>query len=264
MPITHFEDQLSIPRGTTFFDPVDDNGQRTGEIDLGNCPGVTVTIDSEKAEHYTSRTAAGEKDRSITTRINRTGKLTCDNVSMPNYALWLAGTQQLITQDATPVVNELRTVRPGRFYQLGANDANPLGVRDVTAVTVKDEEDEPYKEGEDYELDATNGRIRIVEGGSIAEGDKVKFAYTPKAGTYLRVKTGGKSEVSGALRIVADNASGENRDFYMPKVTLSATGDLPLIVEGSSNEFVALEFSLEVLKAANAEAIYIDGRPRAE
>ena len=264
MPITHTEDQLSIPRGATFFDPFDEDGQPTGEIDLGNCPGVTVTIDSEKAEHYTSRTAAGEKDRSITTRINRTGKLNCDNVSMANYALWLAGTQQLMEQEATAVTGELRTVRPGRFYQLGANDANPLGVRDVTGVTVKDEDDEAYKEGEDYELDAGNGRIRIVESGAITSGSKVKLGYTPKAGTYLRVKTGGKAEVSGSLRIVADNASGENRDFYMPKVTLAATGDLPLIVEGSSNEFVALEFSLEVLKAANAEAIYIDGRPRAE
>jgi len=265
MPITRTEDELSIPRGSVFFDPFDDNGARTGEIDLGNCPGVTVTIDSEKAEHYTSRTAAGEKDRSLTTRINRTGALNCDNVSMANYALWLAGTRQLMTQDATPIAGELRTVQPGRFYQLGSTDANPLGVRDVGSVTVKDEAGtDAYEEGDDFEVDPATGRVRIVEGGAIVAGSKVQFGYTPKAGKFLRVKTGGKAEVSGALRVVSDNASGDNRDFYMPKVSLTSTGDLPLIAEGNSNEFVALQFSLEVLKPANAEAIYVDGRPRPE
>lgn len=261
MPLIHVEDQLAIPRGMVYFDPYDASGALTGEIELGNCPGVTISIDSEKAEHYSSKTSQGEKDRSLTTRINRTGSLNCDNCSGENYALWLSGTRQVVQQTAVAVTGELRAVLPGRFYQLGATAANPLGVRGVTAVSVKDEAGtNPFEAGVDYNVDLDTGRVQIVEGGEIVAG-KVQFAYTPVAGKFERVKTGGKAEVLGALRIVADNASGANRDFYMPKVTLTPTGDLPVITEGNSNDFVQLQFNLEVLKPSNAEAINVDGRP---
>lgn len=259
MPVVHKKDEYAIPRGRTYFDPYDANEELTGEIPLGNCPGVNLTIDTEKAEHYSSQTAQGEKDKSLTVRINRTGALNCDNVNASNYALWLAGTHQVVSQTAVAVTGELRRVEPGRFYQLGATAANPLGVRNVTAVTVKDEDGTvTFDAGEDYNVDLETGRVQILEGGSIVAGD-VQFGYTPVAGTFERVKTGGKAEVLGALRIVADNASGANRDFYMPKVVLTPTGDLPLIAEGT--DFVQLQFGLEVLKAANVEAIYADGRP---
>ena len=73
------------------------------------------------------------------------------------------------------------------------------------------------------------------------------------------VNTGGKAELTGALRVVSDNAAGGNRDWYLPKVTLTPEGDLTLIAEG--DDVVTMEFGLEALKPANGEAIYCDGRP---
>jgi hypothetical protein len=259
MGMVYAKNEYAIPRGRVFFDPFDANGNLTGEIAMGNCPGVNLTIETTKAEHFSSEKGLREKDESLIVEVNRTGNVNCDNFSAANFALWLSGTRTTVAQGTTPVAAEVRAVVPGRFYQLGATSANPLGVRKVSAVTVKNADaTATYDVGDDYNVDLETGRVQIVVGGAIVAGN-VQFGYTPVAGSYETVRSGATAETQGALRIVADNASGANRDFFMPKVTLTPTGDLPIIAEGT--EFVQMQFGLEVLKSANAEAIYADGRP---
>ncbi|MBP3980872.1 hypothetical protein J8G26_09040 [Acidovorax sp. JG5] len=259
MPIQHVKNEYLIPRGRVYFDPFDANEQLTGEIALGNCPGITLSISTEKSDHFSSETGLRQKDGSWVIQVDRTGTVNCDNFSPSNAALWLSGTLEKKTQAATPVTGELRNVIPGRQYQLGATAANPLGVRNVSVVTVKDEAGTAtYIAGTDYNLDLETGRVQIIEGGAIVAG-KVQFGYTPVAASFESVKSGGKSELQGALRVVSDNATGGNRDWYLPKVTLTPSGDLALIAEGT--DVVAMEFGLEALKPANGEAIYCDGRP---
>lgn len=259
MALVHEKQQYSIPRGRVYFDPEDANGNLTGEIPFGNCPDVTLNISVEKAEHFSSMEGLREKDESFPVQVDRTGGLACDNMTASNFALWLSGSREVKSQTATPVVGELRTVVPGRFYQLGSTTANPMGVRNVTAITVKDQAGTTtYVAGTDYNVELETGRVQIMPDGDITAGT-VQFGYTPVAGTWEAVKSGAATETRGALRIVSKNASGGNRDFFMPKVSLVPDGDMPIIAEGT--EFVSLNFSLEVLKGANTEAIYADGRP---
>lgn len=260
MPLIHEKSQYLIPRGRVYFDPFDASERLTGEIDLGNCPGVTLSIETEKSEHFSSQGGLREKDGSWVVQVQRTGALQCDNFSPSNAALWLSGTHEVKTQAATPVTGEERTVLPGRQYQLGATAANPLGVRNVSDITVTPKAGgDAYVAGTDYNVDTETGRVQIVEGGAITQATAVLFAYTPVAGKFESVKSGAKSELTGALRVVSDNAAGGNRDWFLPKVTLSASGDLALIAEGT--DVIVMEFELEALKPANAEAIYCDGRP---
>lgn len=246
-----------IPRGRVFFDALV-NGVYQGEVPFGNCPGVSLTINSTKTEHYSSETGLKQKDKSITVEVNRTGKLTCDNSSVSNIALFLAGTSSTVTQAAGTAVTETITVNPGGFYQLGQTDSNPAGVRNVSNVVVKNEAGTTtFVVDTDYALDLELGRIQILKSGAIVAG-KIKVTRDNASATWSRVTTGSSSEVSGRLRIIADNASGPNRDFYMPSVTLTPSGDLPIVQDGT--DFTKLEFSLEVLKPANGEAIYLDGR----
>lgn len=262
MALKYETNQYVIPRGRVFFNLQRADGTFAGEYPFGNCPGVSLTIDTEKADHYSSETGLAQKDAAVVVRIDRTGSLTCDNFSPQNFARWLSGTAARVTQAATPVVGEEITVSPGYFYQLGATPSKPLGVRNVTGVAVNNEAGTtPYEAGVDYEVDLPTGRIQILAGGAIAENTKVKVNYTPVAGSYDAVKSGGSSELTGSLRIVSDNAIGGNRDVFCPLVTLTPSGDLPLIAEGNSTDFAQMEFGLEVLKSANAEAIYVDGRP---
>ncbi len=262
MPIQHITNEYVIPRGRVYFDPYDANDDLTGEIPFGNCPGITVAISEEKADHYSSEAGLSEKDASKTVRVDRTGTLACDNFNSPNVSLFLSADLETKTQSATPVTGEIRAVLPGRQYQLGATSANPLGVRNVTGITVKSEDGTTttYVAGTDYNIDAETGRVQIIEGGGIAAGN-VAFGYTPVAGTFESMKTGASVTRTGALRVVSNNATGKDRDFYLPKVTLAADGDLTLIAAGDSTEYVSMSFALEVLKAPNAEAIYCDGRP---
>lgn len=255
--------QYQIPRGRVFFDPFDTNGDRTGERYFGNCPSFTLSIETEKAEHFSSETGLRQKDQSIVIEVNRTAELTCDNMSAEVVALFLSGSEEMVSQTSTPVAAEaIDGVLPGRFYQLGQTLANPAGARKIAAVVVEDDTTPTpvtFTVDIDYEVDAALGRIRVVPGGAITAGTNLRIDYTKTAETWQRIKTGSDSELKGALRVVSDNASGANRDFYMPEVTLTPSGELPIIAEGT--DFASVGFTVEALKPQNAEAIYIDGRP---
>lgn len=264
MAITHEQNVYQIPRGRAFFDPIDPaTDERTGERPFGNCPGININIESEKAEHFSSETGLRQKDASVVVQVNRGGELQCDNWSTGNVALFLSGEEETVVQTVDPVADAPLTVLQGRIYQLGQTDSNPGGHRNISSVVIKaDATGTPgatISAAGNYEIDAALGRLRIVPGGAIKDGDVIYVSYSKPEATWARVKTGAVSEIRGALRVISDNASGENRDWYMPLVTLTPNGDLPVIAEGV--EFVPMAFGLEVLKPANGEAIYVDGRP---
>ena len=49
MPILHTKNEYLIQRGRAYFDPYNASEELTGEIDLGNCPGISLSIETEKA-----------------------------------------------------------------------------------------------------------------------------------------------------------------------------------------------------------------------
>ncbi|MFM2254185.1 MAG: hypothetical protein RJB68_2522 [Pseudomonadota bacterium] len=260
MALTYAKNEYAIPRGRVFFDRFDALGAKTGEIYMGNCPGVNFSVETTKAEHFSSEKGLREKDAALVVEVNRTGQLTCDNFSLDNFALFISGSRETQTQASGTVTDETIKVSLGLYYQLGVNTGAPQGVRNISAVTVtNDAGTTTYVAGTDYNIDLDLGRLQILAGGAITEGQNVKVDYTKAEKTWDRVKSGSVSELSGALRIVADNASGTNRDWYMPSVTLTPSGELPVIAEGT--DFVQMQFGLEVLKPSNAEALYVDGRP---
>ncbi|MGE4338193.1 MAG: hypothetical protein AB7E55_19775 [Pigmentiphaga sp.] len=260
MAIQHITNEYAIPRGRVYFDRFDANGAPTGEVPLGNCPGFTFTAETEKSEHYSSEAGLAEKDAAMIVRVNRTGSLTCDNFSLDNLALFVSGTTETQSQSAGDMTDEAHKVYQGRIYQLGVSSGAPAGVRNVTDVVVTSSDGlTTYVLGADYNVDLELGRIQIIKGGTIADATNIKVDYKTTLKSWQRVKSGATAEVSGALRVIADNASGTNRDWFFPKVTLTPSGDLPVIQEGT--DFTTMEFGVEVLKSANREALYIDGRP---
>ncbi|CAA2107104.1 hypothetical protein VVAX_04069 [Variovorax paradoxus] len=259
MPIVHTKTELSAPRGRLRLDIFNALEEVTGEEEMGNCPSFVLTIDSEKAEEFSAETAGSELIGTLTGKVKRTAKITCNNMSMATYQRFLAATSEVVVQSAVAVTGELRTVTPGKIYQLGQTAANPIGVRNVTAVSVKTEDGTtPYVAGEDFNVDPETGAVQIIAGGGITAG-VVQFGYTPVAGSYTRLKTGGNTSFLAAVRVVADNASGSNKDWYMPRVSMTPSGDLPIV--SNEVEFVKVEFDVDVLKSANAEAVYVGGRP---
>lgn len=88
--------------------------------------------------------------------------------------------------------------------------------------------------------------------------------YAKAAREREQIKTAGTVDSTAALRLISNNVRGDNRDWYMPKVTLTPGGEFPLKTEDPT--YVALPFELGINKpdagAAGQDiaAIYVDGR----
>jgi len=246
-------------RGRLYFDPFDANDATTGERYLGNTPGFELTIESEVVEHFNADSGVREKDDSVTIEVNRNATITCDNISNENLALFIIGDVSTVSQTGASVTDEAITVQTGRYYQLGVSSSNPTGRRGISTVVVQDDTDTTtYVEDTDYEVDATLGRLYIIPGGSIADDDVLHVDYAYATNSRTQIASNSTQSTDGALRYVADNAKGTNRDLYIPSCELRPEGGFQMKTE---NEWQALGFAIEFNKKdTSTEQLYIDGR----
>jgi hypothetical protein len=238
-----------------------------GERYLGNTPEFNATFETERLDHFSSDAGIREKDDSVMLQVNRTGSLTTDHISPANIAFFFFGDAEVLTVSQATVTDEAVGVdgigvEVGMFYQLGRSNLNPAGARGVIypgtggTAFVLEKGATVLTHGVDYTLNATLGRIEILAGGAVVDGDELTATYTVAATSRERVISG-SAPIVGALRFIADNPKGKNFDYYMPKVELSPNGDYAL----KGEEWQVIPFNLDILKAANREAVYIDGRP---
>lgn len=247
---------LVLGAGYVYFDPEDANGDLTGEIYLGDGPGFSFTMAPEKTEIDSSDTPTAETLISITNKLTRSAQIGVRNISEQNLAFFIGGDTSTVTQTASAVSNEPHTVTQGRYYQLGSSTSNPSGVRGVGSVVVTNVAgDTTYDVTDDYLLDAAGGRVYIVEGGAITTGTTIHVDYTPTANSRTRVASGA-SPKKGALRFVADNTAGTNREVYFPRVELAPSGDAAM--KDRQNP-IELTFDVAVLTRSGYQQVYIDG-----
>lgn len=246
----------TLGRGRLYFDDGD------GERYIGNTPEFNLSTSTEFLEHYNADEGLRNRDRNIVVQIDYSGSLTTDHISPENLAMLFMGEAATLTQ--AELTGETDTFDEGKayhWYQLGTDDANPAGKRMVSNVSVSADPDgtaTSATEGDDYELDAERGRLQVLEGGAL-DGVDFEVTYDVDEATRSQVVSGAK-QVTGKLRFVSANpeGAGEQRDYFMPAVTLSANGDFALKAE---QDWQAIPFSLEIAKTENAEAIYADGLP---
>lgn len=229
-----------------------------GERYMGNSPEISYSSASETLDHYSSDGGVRVKDGSVILQQDYTGSFSLDDINMANLALFFLGNAQTLTVVESTVTGEAHTdVEVGFTYQLGTSAANPSGVRMVDTVTVaKDGGGEALVAGTDYVVDLTLGRITILEGGGITNGDDLTVGYTVGASTRDQVISKGQT-IEGSLRYIANNPAGANIDYFMPYVKISPNGDFTL----KGDDWQTVPFTIEILKKGDLEAIYMDGRP---
>ncbi len=259
MPLSTHSNDYIFGRGELFVDIFDDAGNKQGERFLGNCPGFNLSIESEQFEHFSSTSGVRSKDLTVTTSVNFNASIQCDDVSAANLALFLGGSVGSVSQTATPVANEAHAVLQGYEYQLGTSTSNPTGVRDVGSVVVTDTAGTTtYVLNTDYKLNATLGRIYIIPSGAITDDQVIHVDYTPTAGSRTQVTSGTAGRLTGAIRFIAANANGTNRDLYIASCSIAPEGELPLITE---DELASFTLNIGVNeKDSNTKQIIIDGR----
>lgn len=253
----------TLGAGKLYFDRMDADGNLTGEFYIGNTTSLTGSTDETREEHFSSDEASRDKDASVVTQSDQTVGFTTDDIQPENLAmLWKGTAEQLAVSAATGEVDTL-TVNRGRWYQLGVSPTSPTGARSVTITSVTDDATPTPAAipggagGANYEVDLELGRIFIKEDApDIADGDSIIVTYNVAAHSRTVIISKGET-IRGALRYIADNTAGVNRDDYWPLVELSPDGDY----EFKADSWSEMSFTGEVLKKEGYFKHYIDGRP---
>lgn len=273
----------TLGRGEVHFARFQTNSQSPkGEYYIGNTPELSLTIEQEVLDHFSSDHGIREKDESIALQVNRTGSFTTDNVEPHNIALFFFGDSSEITEIGGLIGEAFEDVEQGKYYQVGISAARPAGARGFIGDADSDSNSggayfvRPYSDsnsvenvtdsnsgvaaafvqGTDYTFDPETGRIYIMPGGGIADGVNISFEGTIKPSTFTRVISGSQP-VEGAMRYIAFNPNGDDIDYYFPWVKISPNGDYAL----KSDEWQTIPFNIEILKRSDREAIYADQRP---
>jgi len=118
-----------------------------------------------------------------------------------------------------------------------------------------------YTAGTDYEVstdlsDDKIGRVNILPGGIIVEGESLKVTFGYSAASYQKIAAFKQTQVEGFLRFVSDNPAGTQQELQIWRVSLSPTGDTAMIGDGWST----IGFTGEILKdsANHPDSPYFD------
>lgn len=253
----------TLGAGKLYFDRFDADGNSTGEYYIGNTTSLTGSTDETREEHYSSDEKERAKDASVVTQSDQSIGFTTDDIQPENLALLWKGTSEMLAVVADEdVVNEL-VVNRGRWYQLGTSALKPTGARKVTITSVTDDTTPTPVAvpggagGANYDVDLELGRIFIKEDApDIADGDTIIVTFDETAHSREVIISKGET-IRGALRYIADNTAGVNRDDFWPLVELSPDGDY----EFKADSWSEMSFTGEVLKKEGYEKHYVDGRP---
>ena len=253
---------IVLGAGHIYFDEFDAAGALTGERYLAETPGFSMTVATEKVEDYSSDGEIAEKHFSKTTKVTRDFSLSLKDVSASNVAMFIIGTSS--TQSTTSgavtgqAINGGNGVLQGRWYQIGVSASQPTGVRDITTLAIKDDVPTTYTLTDDYIPDLVNGRIYIVPGGAIADDTVITADYTKQDRTWEEVTSHDTGPVTGALRYVAKNTGGANKDVYLPSVTMEPNGEFAF---KSRDTVQQMGFNVLVATPDDGRAaVYVNGR----
>ena len=254
----------TLGAGKIFFDQWEgeDPKKRRGFMYLGSTSDFTLTSEAELLEHMNSEGGMRYVDAQVQTSSSMTGALTTDNISGENLALYFSGEYTKEAGVAATALKHNVKAYPGRVYFIGATDLSPQGEAKVTNVTValKGTPATALVEGTDYELQGN--KIMIDARGTTAVediGTEITITYDRAVSVRAVVVSSGKSIV-GSLRFEADNATGPNLDYVLPKVRLTANGDYQI---KGGDEWLAMSMSVAAMKEGDTPMLYINGRPEA-
>jgi len=228
-----------VGKGKVYFDRLDTNNEPTGELDLGNDPSFALTPENEMLEHFSSMEGVKVKDKIAVIASNLNGKFTLDEININNLAIALYGEDvEFLNQGDGNAVDEAITGFSGRFTK--------LAFRKITAGTVvvtNAAGTVTYTLTTDYTIDLVIGRIFVVAGGNITDGEALLVDYTYEQASYPYVSPSERPVVEGLLRFVGNATFGFDYEVVLWRVQLSASGDINFI----SDEWTQVEINFESL-----------------
>jgi hypothetical protein len=246
----------TIGRGDLFFASKRADGTFEGERLIGNTPAFKLGVTSQSVKHYSSARGMKTQDREVPTQTDYSGSFDTDDVAPKNLAALFLGDASVEAITALAAQNEsFADVAQGLTYQIGRSTANPAGLQNVSNVVVQVNAT-PMVLDTDYKLDAALGRITIIDGGGINDGDQIDVTYDRAAYSQERV-VAGSTVVEGYLRFIAYNPEGDDIDYYLPAVKLSPDGDFMIKTD---QDWQKMSFKLSISADTAGVPIYANGR----
>lgn len=278
MAITRGKTQTYIvPNGRVDFNlfPVVDGVERKdlakGLRYLGATKELTLTQENETLEHKSSECGFNKTDMEIVISSKLSGNLTVENITSENLALFFAGDVNNVVQAAKTGEKDVLKVYPALGYKLGKTKDNPNGVFAATITKIEVFADETRAragtsptatlvENTDYEYNKNTGYVafgdRESTGEIAVEGSWVVVTYD-LANAKRDVVISKGTSIIGELILRGCNALGENREWRLPKVRLSANGDINL---KGGEEFTTIGFNITALES-DEPMLYVNGLP---
>lgn len=246
----------TIGRGDVFIAQKRADGTLGGERPIGNTPAFGITIQSTALKHYSSSAGMRVQDREVPIQVDYDASFTTDDISPKNLAALLLGSAATVSITAgVATVENFTAVEQGLTYQMGISAANPMGLQQISNVSVATG-GVVHVLNTDYTVDLVMGRVTVVEGGGIADGTAFAVTYDHAAVNQTRIVSAA-NVVEGALRFISHNPEGIDQDFYLPNVKLSPNGEYQVKVE---NDWSKMQFKVSIGADAAGVQVYCDGR----
>lgn len=111
----------TLGKGVLYFDQFDDNGNLTGERDLGNAPELQFNMSVDMLDHFSSRSGISSKDKQVTKMITPTFTFSLDEFSDENLSMLFYGDMADSVQAAASNLSAVlpTAVKPAHYYDLG-------------------------------------------------------------------------------------------------------------------------------------------------
>lgn len=245
--------------GKVYFAPLS-SGVLGGEKLIQETPVFQYNVSTERVQEYSSDGATAELVVDVPTQVTRTGTFASRDISDYNLALFTLATAGTQTTTAGAVtddpVNGGVALAVDTYYQIGLTAKPHVGVRAITDFVLSTGAT-TYDVTDDYTIDLTTGRLYIPAGSS-AIGAICVADYNTTNASWGEVVSTDSGAAEGAIRFIADNTTGDNRDYYFPSVIIGGDGDNAL---KSREQIQQLGFSFSIKKPSSGAAVYIDGRP---
>lgn len=234
-----------IGAGDLNIDVFDSDGNKTGELDVGNASLFAINAPSiEKKEQLGFRRENyAQTIKSVITKLEQELKFTLTDINRKNLALAMFGVDADYTQTAgnNTATPEDITAKLDKYAKLASRSLDP-----ATPPVVTDDGDvTTYTEDTDYEIDYQVGRIKVLSGGAIIADDVLHVGST-WLGITGGFKVDGQSvnKIEAYIRMIGnDKANDRDCEVIVYKAQIEPSGDINWLTE----DFASLEFTGKIL-----------------
>jgi len=241
---------LAMPRGRLSFAPVNDSGDMTGEVDLGNVDSLDLTNAIAYKEHMTSHDAVVVLDAKKPSEQKWNVKFTPDELSAENMAMFLLGDPDKcktggdrVEQTGDAVENEPIKIYLDRWTDLGYKYVKPGSI-----VLTQEHEEMPITElvsgnYTDYRVDYENGLVMVKSGNSKSYIDALSHASFLYGTCSLKKFVPRIRPLVGFMRYRGVSEEGPRHAVEMWKVQITPDAALNLV---KPTDYAKLGFSGDV------------------